>query len=373
MKTLKTTLIAFTFFALTSCNKSNNDNTTNPQPAVSGQITTLAGTGAAGNVNGPGATAQFSDLLGVCVDSNGNVFVVDREYHCIKKITPAGVVSLFAGSATGDIGNTDSSVGSNAKFNFPNGICIDTNNNLFVADAYNHCIRKITPSGAVSTFCGQKGTRANDDNTGVLAGFSDPEGICIDNQNNLYVAEAGVGRVRKITPAGVVTTLAGVSLSPPFSSYTTSHADGVGSAARFGTLMGGITTDNAGNIYVGEGGVYFSIRKIEIASKNVTTIAGNGEIDALGVEDDGVGINCKAGPDGMCFDGQGNIMFTSYGSVRKLSLSDAKVTTITRNPNQNKPDGNLNDSGFTFVSQIAYRNGKFYVTEDRKVRILTLN
>ena len=97
MKTLKTTLIALTFFSLTSCNKSNNDSATNPEPGIAWQITTLAGTGAAGNVNGPGATAQFGGLLGVCVDSNGNTFVVDRDYYCIKKITPAGVVSLFAG------------------------------------------------------------------------------------------------------------------------------------------------------------------------------------------------------------------------------------------------------------------------------------
>lgn len=371
MKTLKNSLVAIFFILSASCNKSSDTN--NDQSAVSGQITTLAGTRAAGNVNGPGATAQFSDLFGICVDSNGNVFVVDRDYHCIKKITPAGEVSLFAGSATGDIGDTDSSVGSNAKFNFPNGICIDNNNNLFVADAYNHCIRKITPSGAVTTFCGQSGTQANDDLTGVQAGFSQPEGICIDNQNNLYVAEGGVGRIRKITPAGVVTTLAGVSLSPPGSAFTSSHLDGVGANARFTTLLGAITTDNVGNLYLGEFGVYNSIRKIEIATKNVTTIAGNGEVDANGVLDDGIGINCKAGPSGMCFDGQGNLMFTSYGSVRKLSLSDAKVTTITRNPNQNKPDGNINDSGFTFVSQIAYKNGKFYVTEDRKVRTLTLN
>ena len=373
MKIIKTTLIAFTFFALTNCNKSNNDSTTNPEPGIAGQITTLAGTGAAGNVNGPGATAQFSNLFGVCVDSNGNVFVVDRDYHCVKKITPAGVVSLFAGSASGELGSTDSATGTDARFYEPNGICIDSNNNLFVADNYNHCIRKITPAGAVSTFCGQKGTRANDDLTGELAGFSEPQGICIDNQNNMYVAEGGVGRIRKITPTGVVTTLAGVSLSPPGSAFTSSHVDGVGTNARFTTLIGAITTDNAGNLYVGEFGVYNSIRKIVIATKNLTTIAGNGEVDANGILDDGIGINCKAGPSGMCFDGQGNIMFTSYGSVRKLNLSDTKVTTISRNPNQNKPDGNLNDSGFTFVSQIAYRNGKFYVTEDRKVRILTLN
>ena len=372
MKIIKTTLIAFTFFALTSCNKSNNDSTTNPQLAVSGQITTLAGNGIQGNINGPGVTAQFGDLFGVCVDSNGNTFVVDRDNHCVKKITPAGVVSLFAGSATGDSGDTDSLIGSNAKFNFPNGICIDTNNNLFVADAYNHCIRKISPAGEVSTFCGQKGISANDDNTGILAGFRIPEGICIDNQNNMYVAEGGPGRIRKITPIGIVTTLAGLSLSPN-ATITHEHVDGVGTDARFTTLIGAITTDNAGNLYVGEFGVYNSIRKIVIATKNVTTIAGNGEVDANGILDDGIGINCKAGPNGMCFDGQGNIMFTSYGSVRKLSLSDTKVTTISRNPNQNKPDGNLNDSGFTFVSQIAYRNGKFYVTEDRKVRILTLN
>ena len=367
----KIILIISSCITIISCSKSNDDN--NNQSTVSGQVITLAGSETGqGNLDGTGTAAQFTNLKGICMDTSGNLFVTDDYNNNIRKVTQAGVVTTFAGSTTGEYGYQDATIGTNAKFNNPSGICIDTNNNLFVADYENHCIRKITPSGSVTTFCGIAETIADNDGTGTTAGFNYPSGICIDNQNIMYITEI-IGRVRKVTQTAVVTTLAGTGL-PPFVLAPTQHLDGIGTAARFTTLGTGIVADNLGNLYLSEDLAYSSIRKIEIATKKVTTVAGNGEISSLGVPDDGIGTNCKVSADGICLDAQGNLMLANYGYIRKLNLSDLKVTTISRNGNAaNLPDGNLNVAGFIFPNGIIFKNNKFFVAESYRIRILTLN
>jgi sugar lactone lactonase YvrE len=202
-------------------------------------VSTLAGSGIAANVNGTGAAASFDIPSGVAVDASGNVYVADYLNHSIRKITPAGVVSTLAGS--GLTGGADG-IGTAASFNRPSGIAIDTSGNLYVADNLNHSIRKITPTGTVSTFAGN-GSPGSTDGIGTAASFNQPEAIAIDVSGNMYVADFWNHKIRKITASGIVSTLAG-SGSP-------GSADGIGAAASF-TQPAGVATDMSGNIYVAD-------------------------------------------------------------------------------------------------------------------------
>src|SRR5262249_34743891 len=131
------------------------------------------------------------------------------ENHTIRKITPTGVVSTLAGKA-GQSGTADGSGGA-ARFNFPCGVAVDSAGNLFVADTYNHTIRKVTSNGEVTTLSGSPGVSGTDNNTGTRARFNTPRGVAVDGTGNLYAADTGNGLIRKITPAGVVSIFTGIS------------------------------------------------------------------------------------------------------------------------------------------------------------------
>ncbi|WP_136152987.1 T9SS type A sorting domain-containing protein [Flavobacterium sangjuense] len=202
-----------------------------------GVVSTLAGSGTCGFLNGSGATAQFCSPTGVVTDATGNVYVADLINHRIRKITPTGVVSTLAGGAT--YGFADGS-GTAAKFNAPRGVTIDAAGNVYVADSENNKIRKITPAGMVSTLAGS--TVGFADGTGSAAQFYYPFGVATDPAGNLYVADAYNNKIRKITPTGVVSTLAG---------STQGFADGAGVSAQF-HFPEGVAIDSAGNIYIGD-------------------------------------------------------------------------------------------------------------------------
>jgi sugar lactone lactonase YvrE len=203
-----------------------------------GEVTTLAGS-TQGYADGTGTEAKFKDPSGVAVDSAGNVYVADMWNHRIRKITPGGVVTTLAGSTDGYADGT----GTEAKFSGPFGVAVDSAGNVYVADQYNHCIRKISPEGVVTTLAG--GTEGDVDGTGTAARFSSPYGVAVDSAGNVYVVDQGNHRIRKITPEGVVTTLAG---NGPFG-Y--GYADGTGTAAKFDHPQG-VAVDSAGIVYVGD-------------------------------------------------------------------------------------------------------------------------
>src|SRR6478672_6955001 len=172
-------------------------------------FTTLAGN-PPGSVNGTGTQARFSAPSAVAFDSASNMYVADSNNHTIRKITPAGQVSTFAGLVA-NAGNVDGS-GSNARFNQPSGLAVDSADNIFVTDRDNNSIRKITPTGDVTT---------------VIGGISSPRSIAVDNAGNLYVGMSG--GVRKIAPGNVVTAL--------------------GSGL---VLVTGIVLDTGGNVYAAD-------------------------------------------------------------------------------------------------------------------------
>ena len=213
-------------------------------PAMLGQaltFTTFAGQGP-GSADGTGSAARFNDPFGVATDSSGNVYVADSINSTIRKITLAGAVTTLAGLA-GTGGSADGT-GSAARFNFPIGVATDGSGNVYVGDLFNSTIRKITPAGAVTTLAGLAGSRGSADGTGSAARFASPQGVATDSSGNVYVADSDNNTIRKITPAGAVTTLAGLAGSR-------GSADGTGSAARF-NLPRGVATDSSGNVYVAD-------------------------------------------------------------------------------------------------------------------------
>lgn len=171
----------------------------------SGVTRTLAGKGGAGSNNGAGTAATFDNPTGVAVDVSGNVYVADLLNNIIRKISPAGVVSTLAGN--GSIGSKDG-IDTAARFYFPNSLAVDVSGNVYVTDDINNLIRKITPDGTVTTLAGS-GVSGVQNGTGTAASFNDPAGITVDASGNLYVADANNNLIRKITPGGVVSTLAG--------------------------------------------------------------------------------------------------------------------------------------------------------------------
>ncbi|MBS1531540.1 MAG: gliding motility-associated C-terminal domain-containing protein [Bacteroidetes bacterium] len=173
--------------------------------SAAGTVSVLAGNPAAGAVNATGIAASFNHPVAVALDASGNIYVADKFNNLIREITPAGVVSTFAGS--GAQAEADGT-GTAASFNHPAGIAIDDSGNIYVSDAGGNTIRKISPSSMVSTLAGN-GSRGSADGIGGGATFNGPQGLAFDLTGNLYVADAGNNMVRKISPLGQVTTIAG--------------------------------------------------------------------------------------------------------------------------------------------------------------------
>ena len=202
-----------------------------------GVVTVKAGA-SQGYVEGTGAAARFRmpwDLVG---DADGNLYVADRSNFVIRKITSSGVVTTLAGNGIEGFANGQ---GTAAQFAYPRAIEIDSQGNLYVVDSANHAIRKVTPSGLVTTLAGS-GVDGFADGTGSAAQFSSPRGIVIDAAGVIYVADTGNNRIRKVTQAGVVTTLAG---------SIQGFVNGTGADARF-NMPGNIDINSSGSLFVVE-------------------------------------------------------------------------------------------------------------------------
>ena len=235
-----------------------------PAPALAQgvTVTTLAGmAGVAGTADGTGGAARFDGPLGVACDAAGNVYVADTLNNSIRRITPAGVVTTLAGAAAG--------------LDAPGGVACDAAGSVYVADTWNHVIRKIAPAGDVSILAGALGEQGSDDGSRDAARFSYPGGVACDGAGNVYVADAGNNSIRKVTPAGQVSTLVGADAGLDSPGGVACGAGGsvyvadtfndtickVTSAGVVTTLLGadagldspgGVACDAAGNVYVAD-------------------------------------------------------------------------------------------------------------------------
>jgi sugar lactone lactonase YvrE len=272
-----------------------------------GVVTTFAGTaGLSGSTDATGAAARFNNPKGITTDSSGNIYVVDSGNHTIRKITSTGVVTTFAGLA-GTFGSTNAT-GTAARFFFPNRITSDGSGTLYVTDSGNHFIRKITNAGVVTTLAGTAGIVGSTDGVGAAASFNNPKGIAVDGSLNVFVSDSGNHTIRKITNIGVVTTLAGTAGS-------LGSTDGVGAAARFNN-PNGMTIDNSGNVNVVDVGNHI-IRKVTPAGVVTTIIGTAGNIGST----DGIGTSASlSSPNGITINSSGYLFITDTGNyiIRKI-------------------------------------------------------
>jgi len=276
---------------------------------AAGVVTTLAGRNGAGLGDGRGSNASFYFPEGLAVDGFDNLYIADASDNAIRLMNAKNVVQTIAGN--GVYGCADGT-GTAAQFNGPAGIALDNSRNLYVADANNNTIRKIDPNYVVTTLAGVAGNAGALDGTGTNALFSGPMGIAIDGAGDLFVADTMNNTIRKVTPKGIVTTLAGC---------TAGYADGTGMNAQFNGPQG-IAVDSSGNIYVAD---YYNqtIRKLTLQSGQwvVTTVAGNQSTGPFSAFADGPGSGAVFyNPWGVAVDYAGSVFITDYGNglVRKI-------------------------------------------------------
>ncbi len=188
----------------------NNSGNTILRISPQGTVTVIAGKrGEAGATDGAGAVARFGKPRGIALDGKGILYVADEQLSAIRKVTSAGTVTTLAG-VSGAPGSADG-IGSAAHFGAPRALAADGAGNVYVADTDNHVIRKVTPAGVVTTLAGRAGERGKADGPAGTARFSEPRSIAVDATGTIYVADTGNGAIRQITPDGLVTTIAGAT------------------------------------------------------------------------------------------------------------------------------------------------------------------
>ena len=255
-----------------------------------GNVTTIAGTGTKGSADGQGTLASFNEPWGITVGDDGTVYVADTKNNKIRMISPTGLVTTLAG--TGTFGVKDNANPLQATFGNPVGIAIDKQGNLYIGDHLTHLIRKISVTGEVTTFAGDKNYPNNAglvDGNGQNAQFYRPYGIEVDKKGNVYVADEWNHAIRKVTPTGDVTTLGGNGVK--------GGVDGPKSISSF-NYPWDVAIDSLGNVYVADGYNYV-IRKID--TNLITSVY--------------AGIPTKSG----ALDGMANV--ATFNGATSLSIS----------------------------------------------------
>jgi hypothetical protein len=312
-----------------------------------GLVATLAGSTTAGSSDGNGTAASFNYPWGVAVDGSGNVYAADASNKMIRKITPSGVVTTLAGSTTAGSSN---GIGTAASFNLPTGVAVDGSGNVYVADASSNMIRKITAAGVVTTLAGST-TPGSYNGTGTSASFYNPYGVAVDASGNVYVADALNNMIRKITSSGVVTTLAG--------STTSGSSNGTGTLASF-KYPYSITVDDSGNVYVADYGNHM-IRKIT-SSGVVTTVAGS----TTSGSSNGIGTAAKFYyPYGVTVDSTGNVYVAdNYNHLIRKITPSGLVTTLAGSTTPGSTNGIGTAASFRYPSGVAVDgSGSVYVAD----------
>lgn len=280
-------------------------------------INTFAGTGTWGfsGDGGPAISAQLGSPIGLAVDGVGNIYIADYLNNRVRKVTPLGIISTFAGNGTFGYSG-DGGLATSAQLRQPNGLTIDGAGNIYIADDFNHCVRRVTPAGIISTFAGT-GVQgySGDGGPATSAQLNKPYGLTIDRMGNIYIAEYLNHCVRKVTPAGIISTFAGTGVQ----GFSGDGGPAVSAQLREPT---GVIPDGAGNIYIADNSNY-RVRKVTPAGI-IFTFAGTGVGGYSG--DGGPATNAQFyGPTGLTTDGAGNIYISDLVNQRIRRISPSGI------------------------------------------------
>lgn len=326
-----------------------------------GSVTTLAGGSASGYVDAVGTAARFNRVAGLVADRQGNLLAADYLNHVIRKVAPSGAVTTYAGlqSATGGLLNGPAA---SAAFRGPSGIALDAAGNLYVGEMGNHLIREVTPAGVVTTLAGN-GREDSSDGPGATAGINQPSGLALDASGNLLATDNVAGLIRKIDlhdPAHPVTTIAGTGKQR-------SH-DGTTGTALFSQPQAAAFSRD-GVMYVADGSNH-TIRKVA-PDGTVSTLAGSGKAGFA----DGQGAAASFNfPHGLAVDAAGNVFVVDYwnNAIRKVT-PDGTVTTLAGSGAAGMADGIGRAASFNRPSKLAVdSHGNVFVVDfNTKVRRIT--
>ncbi|MBO9539119.1 hypothetical protein J7643_00850 [bacterium] len=318
---------------------------TGPYVPVSGTVGTLAG-GEPGFFNARGASSLFSQPIGITITTTGQLAFTDAGNNAIRLLTPAGAASTYAGTGAG--GTADGPLGT-ATFASPHDVARDAAGNLYVADYGSNRIRKILPNGWSTTYAGT-GAFGTTNGATSSATFNYPVSTAVDGAGNVFVSDRGAHVIRKITPAGVVSTFAGIS-------GTTGATNGAPASATFWD-PGGIAVDSGNNLYIADESNLL-IRKIDAAGTTVSTYN-------LG--------NTASGPFDLTIDGSGNLYVACRsGNVVQKVATNGAVSTIAGSGTLGYMDGDLLSARFSQPHAVALIGSNLYVTDrgNNRIRVIT--
>ena len=334
-----------------------------------GNISTFAGNSGYGFAGDGGAalSAQLAAPRGICVDSAGNLYLADRWNNRIRKIAGT-TISTIAGNGQGNFGG-DGGAASSAQLSYPDGVAVDSAGNIYVSDLLNNRVRMVTPTGTISTFAGN-GVPGFGGDGGAAAGaqLNQPAGLAVDSSGNLYIADSNNAVVRKVTPQGVISTIAGTGGTEGYS--------GDGGAATKATLMAplGVAVDTAGNLYIAD--YYGWIREVNASTGVITTLAGNG---SNGYSGDGGPATAAQfyNPVAVAVDGSGNVYVADSGNGVVRMIANGVISTIAGNGtlSYTGDGGPASLAQFSAISSIAVdAQGNIYVadTNNNAIRLFPL-
>ena len=329
--------------------------------APDGTISTFAGGGSGGD-GGPAAGSNVN-AFAVALDATGYLYIADRNNHRVRRVSPQGIITTIAGSGKQGFAG-DGAAATAASLSSPSGVAADANGNIYIADRDNDRVRRVDSGGSISTFAGQ-GANVGDAGPATDGRLDQPWGIALDAAGNLYIADNVSNRVRKVTPAGVISTLAGNGNQ----GYS---GDGGPAAAASLNSPWDVKTDAAGNVYIADSGNN-RVRKVSPAGI-ITTYAGGGP--CCSPNDGAPATSAWLGfADGIALDPAGNLYVTdlSIQGIRKVTPAGI-ISTIAGGSGKQGYSGDGGPAtsavfGGNFQGLLADANGNVYVSDSTNSRI----